>query len=99
MSKCELWAQRIVDWQASDLSQRAFCQQRGLALSTFYVWLRKLRHSSHEPVKGYSAFLPVVIQDKPDVCSPTIAVNAKGLAFDCSVEQLAQLITELTPYA
>jgi len=40
MSKHELWAQRIADWQASGLSQRAFCQQQGLAITTFQSWRR-----------------------------------------------------------
>jgi len=99
MSKYELWAQRIADCQASGLSQRAYCQQQGLAISTFYVWLRKLRQSSQEPAKDYAAFLPVVIQPKPPLCPTTIAINTNGLAFDCSVEQLAQLITALNRHA
>lgn len=99
MSKYELWAQRIADCQTSGLSQRAYCQQHGLATSTFYVWLRKLRHSNQEPTKDYAAFLPVVIQSKPPLCPSTIAINTNGLAFDCSVEQLAQLITALSRYA
>ena len=99
MSKHELWAQRIADWQASGLSQRAFCQQQGLAISTFYVWLRKIRQTNEQSIWVPSAFLPLVIQDKSEPCSTTIAVNTNGLAFECSVVQLAQLITELNHYA
>ena len=99
MNKIELWTQRIADCQASGLSQRAFCQQHGLAISTFYVWLRKFRYSCHDPVKEASAFLPVVLHDKSDAFSPSIVVNAKGLSFECSVVQLAQLITELNRHA
>ena len=99
MSKHKLWVQRITDWQASGLSQRAFCQQQGLAISTFYVWLRKIRQIGEEPPKAVSAFLPMVIQDKPEVLATTIAVNANGLSFDCSLVQLAQLITELNRHA
>ncbi|BBP45022.1 hypothetical protein THMIRHAS_03950 [Thiosulfatimonas sediminis] len=99
MSKHELWVQRIADWQASGLSQRAFCQQEGLAISTFYTWLRKLQSLSKELVKEPSAFLPMVIHDKPEPSSTTITVKAEGLAFECSVVQLAQLITELNRHA
>ena len=95
MTKHELWVQRIADWQASGLSQRAFCQQQGLAISTFYTWLRKLRYLSQESVIESSAFLPMVIHDQPEPGSTTIAVNANGLSFECSVAQLARLITEL----
>ena len=48
MTKHELWAQRIADWQASGLSQRAFCQQHDLAISTLYVWLRKIRQANEQ---------------------------------------------------
>ena len=99
MTKHELWGQRIADWQASGLSQRAFCQQQGLAISTFCVWLRKIRQIGEEPPKAGSAFLPMVIQDQPERGSTTVAVNANGLSFDCSVMQLAQLITELNRHA
>ncbi|BBP44640.1 hypothetical protein THMIRHAS_08360 [Thiosulfatimonas sediminis] len=99
MSKHELWVQRIADWQASGLSQRAFCQQQGLAISTFYTWRRRLRNLSQEPIKESSAFLPMVIHDQPEPCSTSIAVKAKGLVFECSVVQLAQLITELNRHA
>ena len=99
MSKHELWVQRIADWQSSGLSQQAFCQQQGLAISTFQNWLRKIRQTSNPSAKTSSAFLPVVVQDKPAPCSTTIAVNANVLSFDCSVAQLAQLITELNRHA
>lgn len=99
MTKHQLWAQRIADWQSSGLSQRAFCQQHDLAISTFCVWLRKIRQANEQSTRGPSAFLPMVIQDRPDQCMTTIAVNANGLAFDCSVNQLAHLITELNRHA
>lgn len=99
MSKHQLWAQRIADWRASGLSQRAFCQQQGLALSTFCVWLRKIRQINEQSIRGPSAFLPMVIQDKPEAFATTITVNTNGLSFDCSVGELAQLITELNRHA
>lgn len=99
MNQHEIWAQRIADWQASGLSQWAFCQQQGLAISIFYTWLRKIRQKGEEPPKAVSTFLPMVLQDKPEPCSTTIAVNANGLYFECSVVQLAQLISELNRHA
>ena len=40
-------------WQASDLSQSAFCQQQGIKLSTFNNWLRKekKRKSQNQPIE------------------------------------------------
>ena len=37
------WAAVIRECNASGLSNREFCRQRGIAEKTFYYWLRKLR--------------------------------------------------------
>lgn len=37
------WRERVARWQASGLSVRAFCLQRGLTDPTFYYWKRELR--------------------------------------------------------
>jgi len=36
------WQRLLTEYQESKLSQRAFCQQRGLTLSTFNHWKRRL---------------------------------------------------------
>jgi hypothetical protein len=38
----EQWRQLIDEQQASELSQAAFCQARGIALSSFGYWKRRL---------------------------------------------------------
>ena len=38
----EYWQEQVQLWQASGLSQRAFCQQYQLALSTFQRWKQQL---------------------------------------------------------
>jgi hypothetical protein len=37
------WRERIAKWQASGLSVRAFCEQRGLTEASFYYWKRELQ--------------------------------------------------------
>lgn len=45
----EAW-QRLLDAQASSgQSQRDFCQQRSIGLSSFQYWKRRLRASAPEP--------------------------------------------------
>jgi hypothetical protein len=41
--KAEYWQEQINNWQSSHLTQVQFCQQQGLAMSTFYSWQKKLR--------------------------------------------------------
>ena len=38
----EEWQYLISEQQNSDLSQKVYCQERGLGLSTFQYWKRKL---------------------------------------------------------
>lgn len=37
------WAMLIQECNASGLTKREFCQQRGISEKSFYYWLRKLR--------------------------------------------------------
>lgn len=37
------WRERVARWEASGLSVRAFCRQRGLTEPTFHYWKRELR--------------------------------------------------------
>ena len=55
MTKQADWKKRISRWERSGQSQRAFCTNRSLALSTFQWWRRKLRGS--EDRQSAPAFL------------------------------------------
>ena len=99
MTKQQLWEQRIVDWKNSGLSQRAFCQQQGLAISTFCVWLRKIRQTKTHHHTPPTTFLPVLVEETSSAPSGTVAVHASHLTFEVSIPQLAQLITELNHHA
>ena len=41
------WEQLMAQYEAGDLSQRIFCEQQGLAYSTFGYWRKQLRRSAH----------------------------------------------------
>ena len=38
----EFWRETVVAWTASGLGARRFCRERGLAVSTFGLWRKKL---------------------------------------------------------
>lgn len=99
MTKQQLWEQRIADWKKSGLSQRAFCQQQGLAISTFCAWLRKSRKAKNDNHTSPTAFLPVVVEKPSAAPSGTVDVHTSDLTFEVSIPQLAQLITELNRHA
>jgi len=43
--RARFWHEQFVLWGRSGLSQREYCVQAGLALSTFQLWRRRLRPS------------------------------------------------------
>jgi hypothetical protein len=51
------WATAVAEWSDSGESQRAFCAKRGLPLSTFQWWRRRLKQAETESA-GLS-FLPI----------------------------------------
>lgn len=53
------WSKCITEWEHSGQSQRAFCVQRGLALSTFQWW--RGRGKRREAKKSAPAFLPLAM--------------------------------------
>ena len=62
------WEQLMEQYKASGLKQRTFCEQHGLAYSTFCYWRKQLRQSPS--IENYSEHLfelPTLLGDKaPD---------------------------------
>lgn len=52
------WIKAVSEWRDSGESQRTFCQRRGLPLSSFQRWRRRLRRDGAEPAAALS-FLPI----------------------------------------
>ena len=58
-AKSAYWGARITEWKHSGQSQKAFCAQRDLALSTFQWW--RARGRGREAKKSAPAFLPIAL--------------------------------------
>jgi len=53
------WGQRILEWEQSGQSRKAFCAEHGLVLSTFQWWCaQRKRHAVAKPV---TPFLPIAM--------------------------------------
>ena len=62
--RVQQWAAVIRECNASGLSNREFCRQRGITEKTFYYWLRKLRSQMTEVAAPQLVQLePVPVQD------------------------------------
>ena len=58
-AKRAYWGKRIAEWERSGQTQRAFCAQRDLALSTFQWW--RMRGKRREAKKSATPFLPIAM--------------------------------------
>ncbi|MGH2568287.1 MAG: IS66 family insertion sequence element accessory protein TnpA, partial [Bacteroidota bacterium] len=58
------WLSLIQNWQDSNLSQKEFCKDRGVALSAFQYWLGKVRRDATAVERDGHAtgFVPVSIK-------------------------------------
>jgi len=56
----EYWRSVIEKWSSSGLSQRQFCEESGISLSTFCYWRRRLREDAE--TGPASRFIPVEIK-------------------------------------
>ena len=59
-SRSDYWRGVLEKWSASGLSQRRFCEERGISFSTFCYWRRRLRETSASG--SATPFIPVEIK-------------------------------------
>lgn len=55
------WQDHVTTWQASNLTQKAYCEAYRLRRSTFGYWVRKLRASDEPRRESASDFVPVAM--------------------------------------
>jgi hypothetical protein len=77
----DAWQRHITSWQQSGLSQKAYCQQHLLGLSTFYSKYRELKSDMATPSANPLTVLPVIrpipsAQTEPTPLSPSKAPKA-----------------------
>jgi hypothetical protein len=72
------WQDRVNEWQASELSQKAYCEQHHLGLASFRRWCGIFRAEQSSMPEGNDAtgvtFLPVSLQSSKTP-SLTIRLN------------------------
>ena len=66
------WKQIIVEWQQSNQSQKKFCEQHSIALSSFQYHRKKL--SDKSPGIG---FIPVHLENRKEIFSLSISDSGK----------------------
>ena len=54
------WEKRIAEWESSGQSQKAFCAERGLPLSTFQWWRARIKQ--RQRLNAARSFLPIAAE-------------------------------------
>ena len=93
------WRQHIEDWNASGLSQQAFCRDRALSYHQFHYWRKKLSPTSRlEAPSRSSALVPVRYQPQSPIGDLSVhlpnGLSVRGIASD-NLVLVAQLLEAL----
>ena len=90
MTKAQHWQSIIDQWRASGLTQRQFCSNNNVKLSSLSYWLKKLRQPESE--QKSSGFIPVsVLSDSAN----RIELHLGSAVIKCSPSQLPEILTIL----
>ena len=98
--KIDLWTSRIMDCRKSGLPDTRWCKENGIAPSSLYYWINKLRMEAAEiPVGHYDNSIPVkqdvvplrVMNDthltEPHTMTPSTAIIIKleGISLEIQI--------------
>jgi hypothetical protein len=91
----QLWQERVVQWQASGKSQRAYAMEHGFPVRQVGYWVRRLTK-----LRGAPALMPVRVA--PPVARADIAISLRSergwtltLPGDVPASWLAELVRAL----
>jgi hypothetical protein len=76
----------IEAWKNSGQSQKNYCEQVGLAYSTFQYWAKKYREESSETeITDMPGFIPVEVRPDPEM-DPTEFTNQLHFLFPNGIQ-------------
>ena len=96
------WQQHMAAWQASGLSQAAYCRSHDLNPRYFSVWKSKLLAPSGKPADNSLLGDFVSVEVIPDPLEPTIVQLSDGIRLEIPnhlsrdrIQQVFQLMAQL----
>jgi len=88
-AKRAYWGQRIAEWERSGKSQKAFCAEHCLVLSTFQWWCA--RRKRRKAAKPAASFLPIAL-DAPSVVEVELRSRTRiRFEGEAALQAVAQL--------
>ncbi len=95
-AKRAYWGKRITEWERSGQTQKAFCAQRGLALSTFQWW--RVRGKRREAMKPAAPFLPITMGAMSAMSAVEVELRSRTrMRFEgeAALQAVAQLVARV----
>jgi hypothetical protein len=86
------WKQHIEAWQATGLSQAAYCRQQGLNSGTFSARLREYRAS---PAPEVPALIPIRLEPAVGSSAPLVLRLASGHTLELPASAEPRWVAEL----
>lgn len=90
--KLDFWMARIMECRKSGLSDSGWCRQNGIAPSSLYYWIKKLRMEASEiPVTNHEMAVPF----KQDVVPLHVVGGAQSLQEDRHIVHETAIVIRL----
>lgn len=109
LTKTDLWAERLQDFQKSRLSQKEWCREHQIPVSTLGYWLRKqTRESAGQEKTADPMFVRLPSEQEiaasllPDHAAVTIYLPGNvriEIGIECPCELMVSLLHTLKTYA
>ena len=92
------WAKVISEWRHSGKSQRAFCHEHGLPLSSFRWWHRRLQRG--EAGQPEVSFLPLRVSGANDIGGALVEIELRSgtrlrLAGEAALRAVDRLVARV----
>lgn len=96
--RAQAWIALIQECNTSGLANKAFCEQRGLSLQSYYYWLRKLRNQVAETTQPQLIHLD---EKTPPVSEDMLEIRYRGAEIrmlgNANMDAVAALLRSM-PY-
>ena len=91
--KREIWANRIDEFKASNLSQRAWCEEKGININTFRYWLKEAAVTC--PTNPSDGFELASISIMKDSYCPEVTLEVKDIKLSITADYDEMLLLRL----
>jgi hypothetical protein len=69
------WREQVTAYEASGLTQKAFCQQRRIAERSFRKWIQQIRREQRAGREERPAFIPVTLKSDAQETREPVALK------------------------